>query len=474
MPHKQRMAGFVQNNYQEKIMRIHLIAIGGAVMHNLALALQQNGHQVSGSDDEIYDPARSRLAARGLLPLSAGWFHEKITPELDLVILGMHARPGNPELERALALNVPVLSFPEYIARHAQDKTRIVVAGSHGKTTTTSMIMHLLRHAGVEFDYLVGAQLEGFDTMVRLSEAPYMVIEGDEYLSSPIDRRPKFIHYQPHILVLTGIAWDHINVFPTFEEYLLQFENLLQTLPEGAAVFYDERDPHLKKLLTRARADLEVSPYGPLPHHIENGKTWLQAGGAAGVPLQVFGEHNLANLSAAFRVAGKLGIAEGTLYEGAQLFRGAARRLQTLAENETCKAWLDFAHAPSKVAATVQAVSRLYPQRRLTACVELHTFSSLNKAFLPQYRGALQAADQAVVFYSPHTLEMKKMPPIAPEEIQEAFGHPNLRVFTTAADLEHFLRKNNWQGRNLLLMSSGTFGGLDTNSIAEALLNNAA
>lgn len=451
-------------------MRIHLIAIGGAVMHNLALALQQNGHQVSGSDDEIYDPARSRLKARGLLPSSAGWFPEKITPELDLVILGMHARPGNPELEKALELGLPVMSFPEFIGRHAENKTRIVVAGSHGKTTTTSMIMHLLRKAGMDFDYLVGAQLEGFDTMVRLSDAPYMIIEGDEYLSSPIDQRPKFIHYQPQILVLTGIAWDHINVFPTFEEYLLQFQKLLDTLPEAASVFYDERDEQLRALLSDARADLNVHSYRPLPHNVEAGKTHLLTGDGNTIPLEIFGEHNLANLQAAFLVAMKLGLAEGKIHEAAASFKGAAKRLQTLAENSSFKAWLDFAHAPSKVAATVKAVGNLYPERKLTACVELHTFSSLNKAFLPQYRNTLNAADQAVVFYSPHTLEMKKMPPISPGEIKTAFDHPNLHVFTKTEDLEAFLRQNEWNGHNLLLMSSGTFGGLKAGELAEELM----
>ena len=453
-------------------MRIHLIAIGGAVMHNLALALHQNGHQVSGSDDEIYDPARSRLRARGLLPPAAGWFAEKITPELDLVIVGMHARPGNPELEKALELNIPVFSFPEYIGRHAQNKTRIVVAGSHGKTTTTAMIMHLLHGANLDFDYLVGAQLEGFDTMVRLSKAPLMVIEGDEYLSSAIDRRPKFLHYQPQVLVLTGIAWDHINVFPTFESYLAQFENLLHSLPEGASVFYDERDPHLRTLVKKARHDLKTQAYGPLPHKVENGRACLLRQGAGPVPLQIFGEHNLANLHAAFHVASQLGISESGLFQAAASFSGAAKRLQTLAETATFKAWLDFAHAPSKVAATVQAVSKLYPDRKLTACVELHTFSSLNKDFLPQYRGTLDAASQAVVFYSPHTLAMKNMPPISAEDIQIAFQHPNLQVFSKAAELAAFLRNCSWQNHNLLLMSSGTFGGLNPSELVEEIMNN--
>ena len=454
-------------------MRIHLIAIGGAVMHNLALALRENGHQVSGSDDEIYDPARSRLKARGLLPSANGWFPEKITPELDLVILGMHARPGNPELVKALDLGIPVLSFPEFIGQQAGDKTRIVVAGSHGKTTTTAMIMHLLRNAGLDFDYLVGAQLEGFHTMVRLSDAPIVVIEGDEYLSSATDHRPKFIHYRPQILVLTGIAWDHINVFPTFEEYLAQFEKLLNTLPEGATVFYDERDPHLCGLIGSARAGLNTQGYRPLPAKVDGGKTRLLISDGKYIPLEVFGEHNLANLHAAILVARKLGIAEERIYEAAASFKGAARRLQTLAESATFKAWLDFAHAPSKVAATVKAVRNLYPDRKLTACVELHTFSSLNKAFLPQYNGTLTPAEQAVVFYSPHTLAMKKMPPISFGEIRQAFNHPNLKVFTKTEELEAFLRENDWHLHNLLLMSSGTFGGLDASKLAKSLMPNA-
>lgn len=453
-------------------MRIHLIAIGGAVMHNLALALQQNGHVVSGSDDEIYDPARTRLSKVGLLPSENGWYPEKITPELDLVILGMHARPGNPELDKALALGIPVVSFPEYIGKHAAGKTKIVVAGSHGKTTTTSMIMHCLRNSGKDFDYLVGAQLDGFDTMVRLSDSPIMVIEGDEYLSSPIDRRPKFIHYKSQVLVLTGIAWDHINVFPTFEEYVSQFENLLDSLPAGATIFYDERDPHLKNILSNNRKDLEISGYGPLPHLVTNGSTWLTHNGIAETPLAIFGEHNLANLHAARLVCEKLGISEAAFNKAAASFKGAAKRLQALGETSYFNGWLDFAHAPSKVAATVKAVKSLYPERKLTACAELHTFSSLNKNFLPQYKQSLQAADEAIVFYSPHTLEMKKMPPIAPTEIQKAFDHPNLKVFTVPGEMEAFLQQNDWHEHNLLLMSSGTFGGLNVSALVKELTQN--
>lgn len=452
-------------------MRIHLIAIGGAVMHNLALALHDVGHQVSGSDDEIYDPARTRLDARGLLPPTLGWHPERITPEIDLVILGMHARKDNPELRRAQELGLRVVSFPEFIGRHASNKTRIVVAGSHGKTTTTAMIMHSFKLAGLDFDYLVGAQLEGFDTMVRLSDAPLMVIEGDEYLSSALDPRPKFLHYTPQVLVLTGIAWDHINVFPTFESYQEQFRLLLDSLPRGAKVIYDERDEHLRRLMSNARADLLRLPYQPLPHRVKNGTVVLETAAGRQLPLHIFGAHNLANLNAARKVSEIIGIEEEAFFEAAATFKGAARRLQTLCDTPHFKAWLDFAHAPSKVAATVQAVKELFPSTPLTAIVELHTFSSLDKAFLPHYRHTLGHADEAAVFYSPHTLEMKKMPPISTDEIRNAFDHPQLQVFTSAQALEHYLTSQSWHGRNLLLMSSGNFGGIDVRNIVKSLEN---
>ncbi len=450
-------------------MRIHLIAIGGAVMHNLALALHAMGHQVSGSDDEIYDPARSRLAAKGLLPEREGWHPERITPDIELVILGMHARSDNPELHKALKMGLPVVSFPEYIGRHASGKTRIVVAGSHGKTTTTAMIMHLFKQAGLDFDYLVGAQLEGFDTMVRLSDAPLMVIEGDEYLSSALDPRPKFLHYAPQVLVLTGIAWDHINVFPTFDSYLEQFHLLVESLPEGASVIFDERDEHLRRILSKPRPDLRRLPYQPLPHRLKDGAVYIESADGREIPLRIFGAHNLANLHAARKVGQLVGIPDEVFFDSAASFGGAARRLQSLVDSPAFKAWLDFAHAPSKVAATVQAVKELYPATPLTAIVELHTYSSLNKAFLPHYRHTLSHADEAAVFFSPHTLEMKKMPPISAHDIQLAFDHPHLTVLTSPAELEAFLESRSWQGRNLLLMSSGHFGGLDVRSIVQSL-----
>jgi UDP-N-acetylmuramate: L-alanyl-gamma-D-glutamyl-meso-diaminopimelate ligase len=499
-------------------MKIHLIAIGGAVMHNLALALKQNENIVTGSDDEIYEPARSRLKAAGLLPDRDGWSTDRITPDLDIVILGMHARKDNPELAKAQELGLNIQSFPEFIYNHAKDKKRVVVAGSHGKTTTTSMIMHVLRHAGRDFDYLVGALLEGFKTMVRLSDAPIMVIEGDEYLSSALDPVPKFLHYKPQVSIITGVAWDHMNVFPTYENYVEQFEKFIKTLvpptpegsqvlpptPEGSQVlppipegsqpitddespitnneegvlFYYEKDKDLAKI---AQVEgLKSIGYDAFDAEIKRGKTFLNTvevrnpdsigKGCKQVPLEIFGEHNLANLKAAYLACKELGITDDEFFAAIPTFKGAAKRLQTLAQGRTSVAYQDFAHAPSKVKATIHAVKGQYPKRHLVACLELHTFSSLSKAFLPQYRSTMNLADEAIVFFNEHTLEMKKLPPLKMGEIKACFGHPNLRVFTTQERLKEHLQDQEFKNQNVLFMSSGTFMGLDLKEFASDLL----
>jgi UDP-N-acetylmuramate: L-alanyl-gamma-D-glutamyl-meso-diaminopimelate ligase len=469
-------------------MKIHLIAIGGAVMHNLALALHNNGHQVTGSDDEIYNPARERLAAKGLLPATEGWSTERITPDLDAVILGMHARKDNPELARAQELGLPIYSFPEYIAHHAKDKIRVVIAGSHGKTTTTSMIMHILKHAGFDFDYLVGALVEGFDTMVRLSDAPIMVIEGDEYLSSPIDPRPKIMHYRPHIAVITGVAWDHMNVFPTFENYVEQFANFSKTIEnpnnpnnpnnpqpstlnpqftEGV-IFWYKHDQELAEIA--ATNTCKSIAYEAFDSKLENDQTTLIMESGAFTKLEVFGQHNLANLRAAYLVGEQLGLTEQQFLSAVGSFKGAAKRLQVLAKTDDSIAYLDFAHAPSKVKATIEAMKSQFPKRKLVACLELHTFSSLNKNFLPQYAATMNAADEAVVFFNEHTLKMKKMPPLSKMEVKAFFQHPNLRVFTDNQLFTQFLEKKKFKKRNLLLMTSGTFVGLDLKQVATHLL----
>ncbi len=450
-------------------MKVHLIATGGAVMHNLTIALHLLGHEVTGSDDEIYNPARDRLAKHGLLPEQMGWNADRITADLDCVILGMHARINNPELKKAQDLGIRIYSFPEFIYEQSKDKKRIVVAGSHGKTTTTSMIMHVLKVCEMQFDYLVGAQLEGFETMVQITDAPVIVLEGDEYLSSPIDRRPKIMHYRPHVAIITGIAWDHINVFPTFEGYVGEFQKFVDTIqPDGNLYYYGE-DAELPAIAENTTANIQTTAYHGFNFEIIDGQTILFKENGEKVPLQIFGQHNLENLQAAYYACKAAGVNDKQFFEAIQSFKGAAKRLQLIKKVEDTIAYRDFAHAPSKVKATVEAFKKQYPTRKLVACVELHTFSSLNKAFLSQYKGAVEAADFAYIFFSEHTLKMKKLPPITKEDIQANFGHKRLKVFNHRGELHRALKSHKWANKNLLMMSSGTFSGTDFEELADLL-----
>ncbi len=435
-------------------------------MHNLAIALHQQGHTITGSDDEIYEPSRTRLAQHGLLPEADGWFPEKLTAQLDAVIVGMHARKDNPELARAQELGIATYSYPEYIYRHSENKQRVVIAGSHGKTTITSMILHVLKHHNREFDYLVGAQLEGFDNMVKLTQrAPVIVIEGDEYASSPVDPRPKFLHYQPHIALISGIAWDHVNIYPTYEVYVDQFELLADAMPKGGILVFDQTDDMLDVICQKEREDVHRLPYKAHPYEVKDGQTLLITKQNTRVPLLIFGEHNMKNLSGAMTICDRLGITEDMFYEAIQSFKGAARRLERVATQSHKTVFRDFAHAPSKVEATTEAVREQFPDKKILACVELHTFSSLNKNFLSQYKGRLDAADLAVVYYNAHTLAIKRLEPITPDDVKAAFGRTDLQVFTETADLQAWLLQQLPQTDVLLLMSSGTFGDLDLNTL---------
>ncbi len=447
-------------------MRIHFISIGGSVMHQLALALHKKGYRITGSDDEIFEPSRSVLDSIGLLPNKLGWDEANITPELDAVLLGMHARADNQELQKARLLKLPIFSFPEYIYHESRGKKRVVVGGSHGKTTTTGMIMHALREGGFLFDYLVGARLPGFSQSVDISDAPVMVCEGDEYPASAIEKRPKFHFLFPHIAVLTGIAWDHINVFPTFENYLDQFRIFLDKIEPGGCLIYNQTDPVLCKLAEECtRTDIEKQGYG-LPLHRQNGSaTDVNIEGHT-TSLRVFGNHNLLNLHAAWLVCKRLGMDAQTFTRAIGSFTGAAKRLEVLAENEARIVFRDFAHAPSKVKATMQAVKQQYPDRKVAAVLELHTFSSLNEAFMPHYAGALDAADAACVFYSPHAMEIKRMPPLPAEKILGGFGKAGLTVLTDRQSLEKWITAQQSAHQNLLLMSSGTYDGMDAAGIA--------
>ncbi len=451
-------------------MRIHFIAIGGSAMHNLALALNDKGYEISGSDDVIFEPSKSRLEAAGILPDEIGWFPERITEDLDAVIIGMHAKADNPELERALALNIKQYSYPEFLYEQSKYKTRVVIGGSHGKTTITSMILHVMHYFDREVDFMVGAQLEGFDRMVHLTEEnDFIVLEGDEYLSSPIDRRPKFHLYQPNIALLSGIAWDHINVFPTFDNYLEQFEIFLKSIVNGGSITYNEEDQWVKQLVEASGNPIRKFPYVTPEYTVDRGTTYLETPEGP-MPIEVFGKHNLSNLAGAKWICQQMGVDEADFYEAISSFKGASKRLELLAGGSKGLAFKDFAHAPSKVQATTNAVKEQYPDKRLLACLELHTYSSLNPTFLQEYKGTLDRADAAAVFYSPEALAIKGMQPISAEDISRAFGRDNLEVFTTANDFESYLLGRNVDNDVLLLMSSGNYGGLDLEQI-KALYN---
>ena len=452
-------------------MRIHFIAIGGSAMHNLAIALAKKGYQVTGSDDAIFEPSSSRLKAHNLLPKTMGWNEDNITPDLDAVILGMHARADNPELLKAQSLGLKIYSYPEYIYEQSKQKLRVVVGGSHGKTTITSMIMHVLHVLNRDFDYMVGAQLEGFDTMVRLTdEAPLIVIEGDEYLSSPIDHRPKFHLYKADIGVISGIAWDHINVFPTFENYVQQFQIFIATINQNGYLVYNEEDNIVNKVVSDFEDKVKKIAYHSPQNTIRNGRTYISSNGQD-YPLKVFGKHNLQNIEAAHQVCRLLSISDEEFYKAISSFKGAARRLELLAENSFTAVYKDFAHSPSKLKATVEAVKKQFPERELTAVIELHTFSSLNENFLNEYSGSMDIADIPVVFIDKRTFELKKMPEYHESVVLKAFGNKKLKFFNDPEILDGFLSSINYKGKNLLLMSSGNFGGLNLKEIAEKIVH---
>jgi len=450
-------------------MQIHFIAIGGSAMHNLAMALHAKGYQITGSDDTIFEPSKSRLEAKGLLPNEFGWFPEKITVKLDAVVLGMHAKADNPELLKAQELGVKIYSYPEFLYEQSKHKTRVVIGGSHGKTTITSMILHVMHYHDKAVDYMVGAQLEGFDTMVHLTEEnDFIVLEGDEYLSSPIDRRPKFHLYKPNIALLSGIAWDHINVFPTMDNYVEQFETFLTCMSNAAIMVYNEEDPIVKKVVEESDKHMKRYPYQLPAHEIIDGQTYLETNEGP-MPIEIFGDHNLSNLAGAKWICQHMGIDEDEFYEAIATFKGASKRLEKIAESKGKVAYKDFAHSPSKVKATTTAVAEQYNTRKTIACLELHTYSSLNAEFLKEYENALDAADEAIVFYSPSAVVIKKLEEVSEQQIFDAFKRNDLKVFTNPEGFKKHLFNMNLDNSALLLMSSGNYGGLDFDEVKELI-----
>ncbi len=450
-------------------MRIHFIAIGGSAMHNLAIALHKKGFIVTGSDDQIFEPSLTRLSKYNLLPSNFGWHTENINNSIDAVILGMHARIDNPELIKAQELGLKIYSYPEYLYEQTKDKIRVVIGGSHGKTSITSIIMHVLHYNNILFDYMVGAKLDGFETMVSLTnKSKIAIFEGDEYLSSPIDTRPKFHLYHPNIALISGIAWDHINVFPTFDNYIEQFAIFANLIENNGSLFYYKEDKYLQEIATQARTDIKVKSYSEHVSTVENGKTFL-LDGKNKIELEIFGKHNLQNIEGAKLVCNELGISDQQFYKSIKTFKGAARRLETLAKNDNCTVFYDFAHSPSKLKATTQAVKEQFPNRKLIAVMELHTFSSLKEEFLPQYKNCMETANEAFVYFNPQTIEQKKLKPISTEQVAKAFASKNLKVFTNSNELFSLLESKNWINSNLLIMTSGNFSGKNIQEIANKI-----
>ncbi len=448
-------------------MNIHFIAIGGAAMHNLALALHLKGDTVTGSDDVIFDPSKTRLEARGILPKAFGWYPDKITSNLDAVVVGMHAKAGNKELLKAQDLGLKIYSYPEFLYEQSKFKTRVVIGGSHGKTTITSMILHVLHYFNRDVDYMVGAQLEGFDVMVKLTdENDFIILEGDEYLSSPIDSRPKFHLYKPNIALLSGIAWDHINVFPTWDIYVEQFKIFTDSIIKGGSITYNIEDAEVKKVVENSENTIRKFPYQTPDYIVENGITILETDEGS-MPIEIFGKHNLNNLAGAKWICQQIGIDENDFYEAISTFQGASKRLEKIAETDNAIAYKDFAHSPSKVLATTNALKNQYPDRELIACLELHTYSSLNPEFLNQYKGTLAAADIAVVFYSPRAVEIKKLQAISQQQIMDAFQSEDLVVYTNPSEFKDFLFSQKFNNTSLLLMSSGNYGGLNFDELKQ-------
>ena len=451
--------------------RIHFIASGGSIMHSLAIALKEAGHQVSGSDDHFYEPSKSRLAAHGLLPENEGWDDSRITADLDFVILGMHAKKDNPELKKAQELGIQIYSFPEYIYEASKNKQRIVIAGSHGKTTITAMVMHVLKSIGKDFDYMVGAQLSGFDNMVKVTDAPIMIIEGDEYTTSSLDGTPKFLHYHHHIGLISGIAWDHFNVYPTLDDYVRQFELFADASPKAATLVYCEEDNLASMIISeKDRADVTNLPYKAHDHIVVEGKTFLRISDGMEMPVEIFGNHNMQNLSGAHTLLKRIGVTDDQFYRAISSFKGAAKRMEIIGENNHTTIYSDFAHAPSKLKATTSAIKGQFADRHLVACLELHTFSSLNKDFIEQYQNTFNNTDEAIVYINPDAAEKKGLERITEAELRQAFKRDDIVLYNDQAKLFDHLTSLDWTNKNLVFMSSGNFGGLDSEELKRQIL----
>ena len=445
--------------------KVHFIAVGGSVMHNLAITLKQLGYKVSGSDDKIYDPSKSRLKKYNLFPKNLGWFPELIDKEIDFIVLGMHAKKDNPELLKALDLDCKIYSYPELIFEFSKSKTRITIGGSHGKTTVSSMILHVLDFYDIKVDYLLGAQIEGFENMVHISDDnDFIIIEGDEYLSSPIDNSPKFHKYNSNIAVITGIAWDHINVFPTFENYISQFEKFIETITDGGVLVFNELDELVLDTVNNSEKTIRKIGYGKPDFEIVDGVTYLKTS-EGNVPLKVFGDHNLSNLSAAKQICALMGIFDDEFFAAIASFKGASKRLETIYRDNNKIIIKDFAHSPSKLKATIDAVKNQFSNKNIIAVYELHTFSSFNQKFIKEYLNSMSSANMKIVYYDNEVLKKRGEFKINEKTIKDSFGSDDLIVISKKSVLEEIMLKTNLDNSVLLMMSSGNFSSIDMISL---------
>ena len=450
-------------------MKIHFIAIGGSAMHNLAIALKLKGFLISGSDDVIREPSKSRLAKYTLLPESEGWFPEKIKKDLDAIVLGMHAKKDNLELLEAKKNDLKIYSYPEFIFEMSKDKLRVVIGGSHGKTSITSMILHVLNIQNIETDFMVGAQLSGFDVMVKLSKkSKFIVLEGDEYLSSVIDPRPKFHLYKPNFAVLSGIAWDHINVFKTFEDYCNQFKIFIETIEDNGILVYNSNDIHVSNVIKSIKKKIKMIPYSIIKNEIINGITNIRFERGL-FPIQLFGKHNLENISAACQICTLMGVEKIDFFNAIKTFKGADNRLELIYKSNSSFVYKDFAHSPSKVKATVNAIKLQYPNKKLIVAFELHTYSSLNPVFIKKYRNTLKNADDCIISFSEKNMKIKGFQPISHELINSAFNHQKINIANDLLSFEQILLSFDLSNSVLLLMSSGNFNGFDYKKIKKIL-----
>ena len=450
-------------------MNVHFIAIGGSAMHNLAIALSRKNYNVSGSDDEIFEPSASRLKKQGIFPSQIGWDTNNIHEKLDAIIVGMHAKEDNPELLKARSMGIPVFSYPEYLYEQSKDKIRVVIGGSHGKTSITAMILHAISVVGLDVDYMVGAQLEGYDCMVKLSDtAKIMILEGDEYLSSPIDRRPKFHLYHPSIALISGIAWDHINVFPTFENYVSQFDVFCQKIEGQGVLIYNQEDEIVNQLGIKYSHKLNSIAYSTPNYSTNETGTEIELEGKKYV-FQIFGAHNMQNLMGAMEVCKQIGVSNHEFLSALQSFKGAGKRLQKVVEKNGFVMFKDFAHSPSKLKATTSAVKEQFKEKQVVACMELHTFSSLNKEFLPLYNGAMKHADRAIVYFNTNVVMHKRLPAISVEEVKNAFGG-EVEVYNSTEEVLQIVQNINVNDSILLMMSSGNFDGVDYELLGQDLI----